>query len=70
MIFKMMIGDEIVIGGNVYFDRYDVKNYIKEVCFIIIKKVEIKNKIKIKNKECIYELKFVLVLFDKCKFWL
>lgn len=59
MIFKMMIGDEIVIGGNVYFDRYDVKNYIKEVCFIIIKKVEIKNKIKIKNKGCIYELKFV-----------
>lgn len=59
MIFKMMIGDEIVIGGNVYFNRYDVKNYIKEVCFIIIKKVEIKNKIKIKNKECIYELKFV-----------
>lgn len=40
MIFKMMIGDEIVIGGNVYFDRYDVKNYIKEVCFIIIKKLK------------------------------
>lgn len=57
--FKMMTGDEIVTGGNAYLDRYDVKNHIKEVCLITIKKVEIKNKIKIKNKERIYELKLV-----------
>lgn len=57
--FKMMTGDEIVTGGNAYLDRYDVKNHIKEVCPITIKKVEIKNKIKIKNKGRIYELKLV-----------
>lgn len=57
--FKMMTGDEIVTGGNAYLDRYDVKNHIKEVCLITIKKVEIKNKIKIKNKGRIYELKLV-----------
>lgn len=47
--FKMMTGDEIVTGGNAYLDRYDVKNHIKEVCLITIKKVEIKNKMKIRN---------------------
>lgn len=57
--FKMMTGDEIVTGGNAYLDRYDVKNHIKEVCLITIKKVEIKNEIKIKNKGRIYELKLV-----------